>query len=368
MGGRREWGVALGDVSAHAICTPAKLCPFPPYLSSVLLTLTSMFVMSIISMYNVAPLVWYGLNSTQEGLMLTCTMLCVTLYLFHFLAFSLCSHFGDAPSLACMHTRTHTYVHAHTHTHNTHTHNTHTHAHTHTCTHARAQTPHTRTPQAISTELPHCTSCPLHHSLLWWTGPIAAQGVPRLRPQCDSSESTAAPDRTACKKDMHECPSMCALCTDILLVKFTCFTILFIIVISAYVSLYCSSLYQCLCFTILFIIVSVPMFHYTVHHCISAYVSLYCSSLYQCLCFTILFIIVSVPMFQYAIRCNMLCVAVLCCPLCSRQMLERALFSAFPMVLVVPVVWEHLMLFQVTYLPYTVTLTWCVQDTAHEYH
>ena len=44
-------------------------------------------------------------------------------------------------------------------------------------------------------------------------------------------------------------------------------------------------------------------------------------------------------------------------------MLEKALFSAFPMVLVVPIVWEHLMLFKVIYLPYTVTLTWCVQDT-----
>ena len=61
--------------------------------------------------------------------------------------------------------------------------------------------------------------------------------------------------------------------------------------ISAYVSLYCSSLYQCLCFTILFIIVAVPMFHYTVHHCISAYVSLYCS-----------------------ICCVLLCSAVLCAP------------------------------------------------------
>ena len=44
-------------------------------------------------------------------------------------------------------------------------------------------------------------------------------------------------------------------------------------------------------------------------------------------------------------------------------MLEKALFSAFPMVLVVPIVWEHLMLFKLIYLPYTVTLTWCVQDT-----
>jgi len=44
-------------------------------------------------------------------------------------------------------------------------------------------------------------------------------------------------------------------------------------------------------------------------------------------------------------------------------MLEKALFSAFPMVLVVPVVWEHLMLFKVIYLPYTVTLTWCVRGT-----
>ena len=151
VGGRREQCVSGREEGQGcstwgcAICTPAKLCPFPPYLSSVLLTLTSMFVMSIISMYNVAPLVWYGLSSTQEGLMLACTMLCVTLYLFHFLAFSLCSHFGDAPSLACIHTHmhTHTHTHAHTRTHtHTHTrmHTQHIHTHTHTYMHTHIHT------------------------------------------------------------------------------------------------------------------------------------------------------------------------------------------------------------------------------------
>lgn len=59
MSGRKE-----GIEDRAYSCTPTKPCPFPPSLSSVVLTLTSMLTMSVVSMYSVAPLIWYGLHYT----------------------------------------------------------------------------------------------------------------------------------------------------------------------------------------------------------------------------------------------------------------------------------------------------------------
>ena len=140
--------------------------------SAVILTLTSMMVLSVISMYSVAPLIWYGptadVGGEGEG---SCLPLSHHLSLGVLSSTLSPSHSGNATSHSLMHTQHYT------------------HAYTSCLLTQHYTTTNACSSQAFSAQLPHCTGRPLHHSVLWWTCPGAAQGVPRVRPQCDSGES-----------------------------------------------------------------------------------------------------------------------------------------------------------------------------------
>ena len=175
----------------------ASLMSLSSIPSAVILTLTSMMALSVISMYSVAPLIWYGttadvggegggimpptLSPSHSGSAIfhsfTISLWECYLPLFHHLTLEMLpptlspSHSGNATSHSLMHTQHYT------------------HPYTSCLLTQHYTTTNAYSSQAFSAQLPHCTGRPLHHSVLWWTCPGAAQGVPRVRPQCDSGES-----------------------------------------------------------------------------------------------------------------------------------------------------------------------------------